>query len=320
MREKYIELVPYQEELWEDMPAPFFHLAEILKCGAFELCQADEKFLIPYMMNDALEYYLILEEASMTGEYLPETEIISAALSQNGEKYLLILRQEGGGVCTLHFSGIKESAQCYQYHRIGHFWVKGREQWRQLVYQIGTIYDKYEYFGERFCNQLERQLRELIRFAPFRFWSPVHESLKDRYPDSAEAAALMKELCREAGDFSYLCLTTVYQVLKFPFLERLLAEELTASRHKNLYRLIRSRVDEASLGYPERDYGVQMNGMIERERCAFETRMHGDGFCGKYPVFYKENREFAAMEEHPFTTLEMEWEDFGFRIRLMEVR
>ena len=198
--------------------------------------------------------------------------------------------------------------------------MEGQEQWRQLVYQIGTIYDKYEYFGERFCNEKEKKLRELIRFGPFRFWSPVHESLKDRYPDSTEAAGLMKELCREAGDFSFLWLTAVYQVLKLPFLEYVLAEELTASRHKKLYRLICSRVEEASLEYPRRDYGLQMNGMIEQERCAFEERMHRDGYRGKYPVFYKENREFAAMEEHPFTTREMEWEDFGFRIRLMEVR
>ena len=46
----------------------------------------------------------------------------------------------------------------------------------------------------------------------------------------------------------------------------------------------------------------------------------GTDFAGNIPFFYKENREFAAMEEHPFTTLEMEWKDFGFRIRLMEVR
>ena len=36
----------------------------------------------------------------------------------------------------------------YRYHEIGHFWRDGAEQWRQLVYMIGTIREKYRFLGE----------------------------------------------------------------------------------------------------------------------------------------------------------------------------
>lgn len=82
MEKNYIELQQYLIGLRQDMSPVFFHLAEILKYQVFELCAQKEtgNFLIPYMMNDALEYYLILKSARMTGSYLPDREVISAQL------------------------------------------------------------------------------------------------------------------------------------------------------------------------------------------------------------------------------------------------
>lgn len=148
MTEKQIELQQYLEGLNEESPIAFFHLAEILKYQAFELCEQKGSptlsaesgmhlpsgaadYFIPYMMNDALEYYLILKKVRMTGTYLPDQDVISARIARDEKGYVLILRQEEESLCTLHFEEIDESAQCYQYHRIGHFWVKGQEQWRQ---------------------------------------------------------------------------------------------------------------------------------------------------------------------------------------------
>ena len=56
------ELQQYLVGLTTDMPQAFFHLAEILKAGAFELCKSKKTgdYLIPYMMNDAVEYCLPL--------------------------------------------------------------------------------------------------------------------------------------------------------------------------------------------------------------------------------------------------------------------
>ena len=133
MKEKWNELKEYLEGLGTQMPEPFFRLAEILQLQVFELYQdpADGQYRVPYMMNDALEYFLILKNAAMTGKFEPEQTVTFGQLFRESNRYTLILHQENGNIFTLHFDDLQEHAQCYQYHRIGHFWVKGQEHWRQ---------------------------------------------------------------------------------------------------------------------------------------------------------------------------------------------
>lgn len=318
MQERYEEWKNHLEGLREEMPSSFFCLARILECGAFELCtdKHSNDYFIPYMMNDALEYYLILKECRITGEYFPEVEVLSAEIIQDRARYVLILRQEAGNVCTLYFEDIEEHAQCYQYHRIGHFWVKGQEHWRQLVYKIGTIYDKYEYFGERFCNEKEQEIRDLILFAPFQYWSPIHESLEDRYPASPEGLAVMERLAQEAGDREYLRLLKIYKVFSISFVKRWMAKKLLSPKRQKLYELIYRKVGAASLEYPERDYGPEGNARIVQERQRIDRELREKGFEGTYPEYIRGKEKVIAMEEHPFTI--MESEDFEFRIQLMK--
>lgn len=317
MFEKYTELKEYLEGLTEEMPEPFFHLAEILKYQALEI-HADNNTgncLIPYMMNDALEYYLILEEARMTGEFQPEEEIVSAQITKKEDRYFLIIRQTSGNICTICFEQITEDARCYQYHRIGHFWVKGQEQWRQLVYMTGTIYDKFEYFGERFCSKKESTIRDLIRFAPFREWSPITDSLKEQYPNAEEGFDTMWNLASEAEDKEYQRLLRLYRRFPYRCVERLLAKQLCSPKRQKLYQVIYQKIEEASAEYPERDYGTERNEEIEKMRSAMHQKLIGQGYEGEYPEYSKGTRRISAAEEHPFTI--MEKEDFKFRIRLM---
>lgn len=317
MSKNYINQSTYLTGITPEMPEVFWHLNKIFKYQAFELYKDKESddYFIPYMMNDALEYYLVLKEVHMTGNYLPDKKILSAQAVRNGERYVLIIRQEDGNICTLHFQEIEERAQCYQYHRIGHFWVKGQEQWRQLVYMIGTIYDKYEYFGERFCNEQELQILHLIQFAPFRQWSPMNETLEDSYPNAYEGLAVMEQLVLEAGDKSYHKLLWLYQKFPFRYVADLLGRHLLSSKRQKLYNLICEKVEMASMEYPERDYGVLRNSKIRGAREKVEENLLRKGYAGNYPVFRKGDVQILAMEEHPFTV--MESEDFVFRIRLM---
>ena len=307
--------------------APVFScLEQIFECGAFELCKdkTSGDYLVPYMMNDALEYYLRLKDCRMTGEYLPEAEVLSVELIDDN-RYVLIIRQENGNVCSLYFKDIKEHVQCYQYHRIGHFWVKGQERWRQLVYKIGTIYDKYEYFGERFCNEKERDIRDLILFGPFRYWSPITGPLESYYPEAAEGLAVMERLAAEAGDEAYRKWVKIYKAVsdfgltKWLFKKRMeqwLAKKLLSPKRQALYELIYRKVCEASLEYPERDYGPEINAEIEKERHSMDENLRQQGFTGAYPEYEKDGKKWVAMEEHPFTI--MESENFKFRIQMME--
>mgnify|MGYP003372299641 CR=1 FL=1 len=209
MTDREKELQKYLDGLNHDYPAPFWKLAEILELQALEICHAREEkdILIPYMMNDAVENYFILKNGTMTGEYHAESPVLyPARLAQESLKseqgkceYLLSVQQEEGNAFLLRFSSIEEKMTCYQYHRIGHFWVKGQEQWRQLVYIVGTIHDKYEYIGENICNDAEKELMPLIEFPPFRDWSPIHESLDGKYPFTYEGIDAMEQFAKESG-------------------------------------------------------------------------------------------------------------------------
>ena len=84
--------------------------------------------------------------------------------------------------------------------------------------------------------------------------------------------------------------------------------------YENIYEKIRA----ASLKYPKRVYGEELDGKILGERKRIHQKLHRAGFSGKYPVYTKGNVQIVAAEEHPFTT--MEAEDFTFRIRFMVSR
>ena len=74
------------------------------------------------------------------------------------------------------FDEIIEHTNCYRYHEIGHFWRDGAEQWRQLVYMIGTIREKYRFLGEEVCNDQEMEIMSLIEFAPFYYYFLIHSN------------------------------------------------------------------------------------------------------------------------------------------------
>ena len=147
--QNYKDLLKVLPGLQPDMPRAFYMLAELFDYGSFELCRHDGMYIIPYIMNDAVECYITIKNAVLKGNYQNEDEIISARLTarDNGEGYGLIVHQTDC-VFTLWFDDLCIHKACYRYHEIGHFWVKGQEQWRQLVYMVGTIADKYQYMGK----------------------------------------------------------------------------------------------------------------------------------------------------------------------------
>ena len=309
----------YLEGLQERMPEAFFHLEEVFKYEAFELCRKENSrdFLVPYMMNDALEYYFVLKDVRMTGEYQKEDPVAMARIAQENDRYILVIRQKSGNTVTLIFQNLEEHAQCYQYHRIGHFWRKGQEHWRQLVYMIGTAHDKYEFFGERFCSEKEQVLIALMHFAPFRYWSPVSEPLDDRYPERKEGLQCMEQLARAAEDHGFLRLIKWYRYLPVMPVKKLLIHQMLSPKRQRLYEQIWKQVKEASGEYPERQYEGVLNRIIQQERENVDRELKKLGFCGNYPYYRAAGIMVTAAEEHTFTVPELDWEDFQFRIWFM---
>ena len=299
---------------------------KLIACDALELVRRPENNLeniyIPYMMNDAVEYYLILKECKVIGdipERIPEGTSVQSA--ENDPKRGIIFGLLDCSRVSIWFLECEIVMELFQYHQIGHFWVQGQEQWRQLVYMIGTIFDKYVHIGEEVCNAEEQELLPLITFAPFRYWSPVHEELENKYPDAETGIQCMQKLAEEAGDRVYSRMTGVYLLLfrltifHIGFLTGKLARELNKSARTALYELIYNKVCKASAQYQERDYGETLNRKIREKRSRVEIELQMQGFSGQYPLFRKENEMILATEEHPFTVLESE--DFSFRIQLM---
>ena len=129
-----------------DMEEGFQKLKEIFDKEVFELYIRQGQGYVPYMMNDALECYLVLTDCRCTGGYLTGYESCTVGyLSFKEEEKVLVVHQGEENIFTLWFREIQVKLEGYQYHQIGHFWLKekGQEQWRQLVYMLGTVYDKY---------------------------------------------------------------------------------------------------------------------------------------------------------------------------------
>lgn len=301
-------------------------LNELLECNALELIPdstpSEENLYIPYMMNDALENYFILKDCQIIGSFTNffKHEVFLEIIQSNSSaseapRNALILHKNNGEILTVWFSDCFQVLNFYQYHRIGHFWRKGQEHWRRLVYIIGTLHEKYTYLGASSCNELELSLLPLVEFAPFRYWSPIHESLDEYYINSEEGLFSMYQLALESGDRAYAFFIKFYQKFPFSFVEHFLAKRLVSPKCKSLYELICRKIDMASCEYSIRDYGEKRNTEIEKIRTQFTQQLYAEGFHGQYPDFYKENIKLTAMEEHPFTILESE--DFTFKIYRM---
>lgn len=297
------------------------HVSQLTKEHALELYahvndRQQTDYYIPYMMNDAVECYYILQNCRTTGTYTADFDgSLHAELIQQDNNNAVIIHQGDAQVFTIWFDTIEKKLQCYRYHEIGHFWVKGQEQWRRLVYIIGTIYDKYEYFGESLCNAQELELLPLMEFAPFRYWSPVHESILDEYPDTMDGIFLMDKLASEANDTFLRILLKLYANHPTQGTLKLLCNYLTSYKGQAVYQIIWEKIAVSSAAYPARDYGTEKNKKIQNEREKVTADLYKQGYQGNYPVFSRNNRQIVIAEEHPFTILD--WEDFKFRMHFM---
>ena len=223
--------------------------------------------------------------------------------------------RQDDNVYTAWFTGIRQYWTLYRYHEIGHFWQKGDEPWRRLVYIIGTIYDKLKFSPEPGCSEEEERLAKLIEFAPFRVYSPVSESILPLYPETKEGARVFAQLAEEAGDRSLAQQVRFYDRFPNPFTAVLIANRLVKKKSIPVYHHILAKVCAVSSQYAKRDYGPERNAKMQAERDKATEALYAEGFVGEYPLFRKPGMEVLAAEEHPFTILETD--DYRFNIRFM---
>ena len=112
-----------------------------------------------YLMNDAVESFLVFRNVRMTGEYHSDYQ---------GELQASMTRQDET-VLTLFFEALDLEVHLYEYAYTGHFWVKDYEYLRQLEYRLAILRDKYDYLGEAYCTEEEIKLAALVEFPPLNY-------------------------------------------------------------------------------------------------------------------------------------------------------
>ena len=117
-----------------ELPDTFYKLAELLEQDQFELLLSKNRIKdmhrkqdisLVYLMNDAVESFLVFHNATITGQYKSEYEGgLLAVLDKKEEEYVLVVHQ-GDSVITLFFEDLLQQNNLYNYGDLGHFWVKG---------------------------------------------------------------------------------------------------------------------------------------------------------------------------------------------------
>ena len=292
-----------QEEILAD---PVEKLKLLLEQGEFELLEEKTEgrisYRLIYLMNDAVESFLVLKNCRMTGEYLADYEgKIETELREYKEenvksetgfvnhseknKYILVVHQ-GDSVCTLMFTGLEEEVHLYNYGTIGHFWVKRYEYLRQLEYTFAIIRDKREYLGERYCNRREQKLAALADFPPLNYTcypAISKEYLVERenaWKPARQALSVMEELLKETGDKQLLRLVRLYAMFPVKILARYIAMQLHRTKHRKVVQLLQQQVRQAAKYYPERKFSGKEEKKFREQRkraqdCAREWEEKG---------------------------------------------
>ena len=229
----------------------------------------DRTLRLIYLMNDAVESFLVLKEARLGGLYKKDYEgSLTYSLDREEGEYVLVIHQ-GDTVCTVFFSDIALDVHLYDYGNTGHFWVKGQENLRVLEYQIAILRDKYEYLGEVYCTEDERKLSSLKNFPPlnYLFYPSVPEQyivpMEDPWEVSSEAVDVMATLAREVHDSTFIRCLLRYSRKPTKRKAAQLASMLQKSRHSMLAECLADKVRHAANVYPSRDFGEEKNTYLQ---------------------------------------------------------
>ena len=251
----------------------FQKLDLLVSQGSFELVnyQPDQKtqdLKLVYLMNDAVESFLVFQKARLTGTYLPDFEgELSASLSREDSGYVLILHQEDT-VCTLFFQDLVLETHLFDYGKTGHFWVKKWEYLRQLEYRIAILHDKLEYLGTEYCNKTEQMLAILAAFPPLNcscYPAVPDKYLVPKYPRwfvSQAAIDVMRQLALEAKDPALIRWLNLYRRFPIRIVASHIAHLLHQTTHAGVVDLLTDKLADAASSYPERIFSEDIEGQI----------------------------------------------------------
>ena len=235
-------------------------LAQLLEQDQFELIlpenvQPDETktegegtrgrdIRLVYLMNDAVESFLVFRNARMTGEYHSEYQgQLQASMNRQADGYVLVVRQ-GATVLTLFFEDLDLEVHLYEYAYTGHFWVK-----------------KYDYLGEEYCTEEEKELSVLVEFPPLNYccYPAVPEKYivprENPWIPSEKAIIYMKKLAVECRDVYFEKMLETYRKRPTKFRAKRIAAMLHKTKHAAVVDRLTHKLQDATKEYKRRSLG-----------------------------------------------------------------
>ena len=296
------------------LPEAFLKLGEVLEQGQFELLFTEEKLRLVYLMNDAVESFLVFKNARMTGQYREDYEgELEAELSvteEPEESYVLVVHQ-GETVVTIFFEDLSEEVHLYDYGEIGHFWVEGYEYLRQLEYRIAILRDKLEYLGPEFCTPTEQKLAMLEQFPPLNYC--CYPAVPDQYivpkdnpwQPSEEAITVMEEFAEEADDKSMIKLLKYYRKHHGMRMSRYIAVKLHQTKHVRFIELLTEKLKQEAANYPNRSFGKEADE--RHQRLISQAKK-------EQAELYQQGIKSEVLREEPFVTAQ---DELDYKVYLM---
>ena len=309
----------------------FVMLEELLEQDQFELLPAkegDTERRLVYLMNDAVESFLVFRGAALTGHYLEDYEgALTWSMSRDSTRYVLVVRQ-GDNAVTLLFENLDLEVHLYNYGEIAHFWVPGYEYLRQLEYRIAILRDKCEYLGPEHCTPEERRLAHLAYFPPLNYccYPAVPEKyivpIPDPWNPSEEALNVMEELARECGNKKLGWRLKFYRRHPCPLLAKRIAAMLHRTECEDVVDLLSRRLREAVQDYPRRSFGKVTDNAIKRLEQQAEERRQELARQGIRAEVLREEPFTIAQDNLEFHVYLMIWETRGRdrRVRIETIK
>ena len=309
----------------------FVMLEELLEQDQFELLPAkegDTERRLVYLMNDAVESFLVFRGAALTGHYLEDYEgALTWSMSRDAARYVLVVRQ-GDNAVTLLFENLDLEVHLYNYGEIAHFWVPGYEYLRQLEYRIAILRDKCEYLGPEYCTPEERRLAHLAYFPPLNYCcypavpAKYIVPIPDPWNPSEEALNVMEELARECGHKKLGWRLKFYRRHPWPLLAKRIAAMLHRTECEEVVDLLSRRLREAVQDYPRRSFGKATDNAIKRLEQQAEERRQELARQGIRAEVLREEPFTIAQDNLEFHVYLMIWETRGRdrRVRIETIK
>lgn len=309
----------------------FVMLEELLEQDQFELLPAkegDTERRLVYLMNDAVESFLVFRGAALTGHYLEDYEgALTWSMSRDAARYVLVVRQ-GDNAVTLLFENLDLEVHLYNYGEIAHFWVPGYEYLRQLEYRIAILRDKCEYLGPEYCTPEERRLAHLAYFPPLNYCcypavpAKYIVPIPDPWNPSEEALNVMEELARECGNKKLGWRLKFYRRHPWPLLAKRIAAMLHRTECEEVVDLLSRRLREAVQDYPRRSFGKATDNAIKQLEQQAEERRQELARQGIRAEVLREEPFTIAQDNLEFHVYLMIWETRGRdrRVRIETIK